>query len=129
MNDPVGIHRHTSPSKESLEKWKELGSDAQLRAFALSYLDTLGGELVSKLGYDPAELSNEIERTRVGTPARHIYPWNLAIKPKSRWSMRDHIASAYLLAAQREGRLRGILAALRVILERLGGGFSRLAGG
>ena len=128
MNDPVGIHRHTRPSKESLEKWKALGSDAQQRAFALSYLETLGATLVSELGYDPAELSSKIEATRVDTPSRHIYPWSLAVTPESRWSMRDHVASAYLLAAQREGRLRGILAALKVVFERLGGGISRLVG-
>jgi hypothetical protein len=83
---------------------------------------------VGELGYDAAELRSEIDRIQVDKPARHVYPWRLAITPKSRWSMRDHIASAYLLAAQREGRLRGILAALKVILERLGGGVSRLAG-
>jgi hypothetical protein len=128
MNDPVGIHRHTRPSTESLDKWKELGSDAQLCAFALSYLDTLGSTVVSELGYDPAELRREIENTPVDKRATHIYPWSLAITPKSRWNMRDHVASAYLLAAQRAGRVRGILAALNVVLERLGGGISRLAG-
>jgi hypothetical protein len=117
-----------SDTTESLDKWKELGSDAQLCAFALSYLDTLGSTVVSELGYDPAELRREIENTPVDKRATHIYPWSLAITPKSRWNMRDHVASAYLLAAQRAGRVRGILAALNVVLERLGGGISRLAG-
>ncbi len=128
MNDPVGIHRHTAPSPASLEKWKELGRDAQLREFALGYLDALGGSVIADLGYDPAELRAEIEGSQVDGPARFLYPWKLAIKPQERWTMKDHFASAYLLGARSRGRLHGILAALKVVAGRLGGGFSRLMG-
>jgi hypothetical protein len=126
MNDPVGIHRHTRPSTESLDKWKEMGSDEQLRTFALSYLSVLGDDLVEALGYDAAELRGEIEETSVKEPIRHIYPWELAIRPQSHWSARDHIISAYLLAAQKQGRLGGLSAALKFMWQRFGDGFSRL---
>ena len=126
MNDPVGIHRHTRPSTASLDKWKELGSNAQLRSFALSYLDALGDETITALGYEPSQLRGEIERTAVDVPVRHIYPWRLAVRPADRWGFRDHIASAYLLTAQRHGRLRGWLEAGKVLGERIGGGIRRL---
>lgn len=128
MNDPVGIHRHTAPSPASLEKWKELGRDAQLREFALRYLDVLGSSVIADLGYDPAELRAEIEGSQFDESTRFLYPWELAIKPQERWTMKDHFASAYLLGARSRGRLHGILAALKVVAGRLGGGFTRLMG-
>ena len=126
MNDPVGIHRHTRPSTASLDKWKELGSHAQLRSFALSYLEALGDETVSRLGYDPTQLRGEIERTPVEIPLRYVYPWRLAIRPSDRWSFRDHVTSAYLLSAQRHGWLRGSVEGGKVLWERIGGGIRRL---
>lgn len=128
MNDPVGIHRHTAPSPTSLEKWKEMGGDAQLREFALGYLDALGGPVIADLGYDPAELREEIEKSQFDESSRFLYPWELAIKPQERWKMKDHFVSAYLLGARSRGRLHGILAALKVVARRLGGGFRRLTG-
>lgn len=127
MNDPVGIHKHTKPSTGSLDKWTQLGADAQLRHFALQYLETLGDSTVSELGYDAAELRTRIEQTAIEKPVRHVYPWRLAITPQRRWSLRNHIASAYLLAAQSRGRMAGFVAALNVLWRRFGGGFSRLA--
>jgi hypothetical protein len=120
MNDPVGIHRHTRPSTASLDKWKELGSHAQLRSFALSYLDALGDDTVSRLGYDPAKLRGQIQRTPVEVPVRYIYPWRLAIRPPDRWRFRDNVTSAYLLAAQRRGWLHGCMEVGKVLWERLG---------
>jgi hypothetical protein len=127
MNDPVGIHQHSGPSPASLDKWKELGTDAQLRHFALEYLTVLGDETVAELGYDAPDLRRQIEGAAVAKQARHLYPWSLAIKPCQRWGLRDHIRSAYLLAAEKNGRLAGVGAALSIVAQRLGGGFTRLA--
>ncbi len=126
MNDPVGIHRHTAPSPGSLDKWKELGADRQLRHFALQYLAAIGDETVTALGYDPGELRREIEQAAVEQETRHVYPWQLAIRPCKRWGLRDHVASAYILAAQADGRLAGIRAVLKVLGKRIRGGFGRL---
>ncbi len=126
MNDPVGIHQHTGVSSDSLDKWKELGADGQLRHFALQYLAAVGDETIGNLGYDAAQLRREIEQAKVEKESRHIYPWQLAIRPCKRWGLRDHVASAYILAAQTEGRLAGIRAVLRVFAKRIGGGFGRL---
>jgi hypothetical protein len=127
MNDPVGIHQHTGPSLDSLDKWKELGADGQLRHFAMQYLAALGDETIEALGYDAAELRHDIEMTPVARQVDHLYPWSRAIKPRQQWGLRDHVVSAYLLAAQKEGRLAGIGAGLRVFAQRLRGGFARLA--
>ena len=126
MNDPVGIHKHTAPSPTSLDKWKELGTDGQLRHFALQYLAAVGDETLGELGYDAAELRREIEQATVEQEVRHVYPWHLAIRTCEQWSFRDEMASAYLLAAQGKGRIAGISALLKTILTRLGGGLGRL---
>lgn len=127
MNDPVGIHQHTAPSTGSLDKWTQLGSDSQLRHFALQYLEALGDVTVNELGYDAVDLRSRIEQAKIEKPARHVYPWKLAITPQRRWNLRNHLASAYILAAQDRGRLAGIGAALKLLWNRFGGGFIRLA--
>ena len=126
MNDPVGIHRHTSASTSSMDKWKSLGEDGQLRAFALSYLEELGDEVISEFGYDASELRSAIEKTPVESSPRCVYPWSLAIKPEHTWSIRQQITSAYLMATQARGRLGGLLAVGKVLLSRLSGGAARL---
>ncbi len=126
MNDPVGIHQYTGVSSDSLDKWKELGADGQLRHFALQYLAAVGDETIGELGYDAAELRREIEQATVEREVRHLYPWHLAMRPSQRWSLRDHVASAYLFAAQQNGRIAGVSAALKVLLDRIGSGFGRL---
>ena len=127
MNDPVGIHKYTAPSPASLDKWKELGADGQLRHFALQYLAAVGDEIITALGYDAAELRQQIEGATVEAKARHLYPWQLAIRTCEQWSFRDEMTSAYLLAAQASGRLAGIGSMLKVFLERIGGGLGRLS--
>ena len=127
MNDPVGIQQHTRPSTGSLDKWAQLGADSQLRHFALQYLEALGDTTVKELGYDAADLRARIEQAQIEKPARHVYPWKLAITPQRRWRLRDHIASAYILAAQDRGRLAGIGAVLKLLRKRFEGGLMRLA--
>jgi hypothetical protein len=127
MNDPVGIHQHSGPSPASLDKWKELGTDAQLRHFALEYLDALGDETVADLGYDARELRRQIEHATVETQVRHIYPWRLAIRPHKNWGFGDEISSAYFLAAQKNGGLGGVSAVLKALTKRIRAGFKRLS--
>lgn len=126
MNDPVGIHKYTAPSPASLEKWKELGADGQLRHFALQYLAAVGDETITALGYDAAELRHQVEQVTVERQARQLYPWQLAIRSCKRWSLREHVMSEYILAAQATGRLGGVGAVLKVLMKRIGGGFGRL---
>jgi hypothetical protein len=68
MNDPVGIHQHTGPSPASLDKWKELGADTQLRHFALQYLDTPGDW---QSGHSGAGVSATKLRRRILLPRRN----------------------------------------------------------
>lgn len=127
MNDPVGIHRYTSPSKDNLEKWKQLGRNEQHRHFALSYLDVLGDQTISALGYDPGELRLVIEEAVIESSVRSVFPWSLAILRSGQWSLRQQIAAAYHLATQKKGRIAGVFASAKVFLSRFTSAARRLA--
>ena len=60
MGDPTGINRYQHASTDRVEKWVELGRASQTRHFAQGYLQTLGPDLLSALGYDYAELETKL---------------------------------------------------------------------
>ncbi|MDH3440977.1 MAG: sulfotransferase [Gammaproteobacteria bacterium] len=129
MNDPVGIHRHSSPSTDSLDRWKELGSDRQSRHFALSYLADIGDETISALGYDPAGLRQAINEGKPDSARKTLYPWKLAMTPIGLRSLRQHLQHAWYTGAGSGGPLSGILEVLRLLAGRVFSGGRRLAGG
>ena len=127
-NDPVGIHRHARPSTDSLETWRALGQNEQTRHFALAYLDSVGDGVVSKMGYDPQALKDAITAEVVTTGARGVFPWSIAIRPSSAWSLRDKITASYYEAAAERGPLAGSFTVAGMLLKRLGNGLKRLLG-
>lgn len=128
MNDPVGVHRHRTPSAASLDKWQQLGADPQARHFALAYLDALGPDVLSGLGYPVDTLRTAIERQPVAVRRRAIFPWDLAVRPRKQWGAADEIRAAYHLAAGRSGAVMGSLSAAGVTLGRLSRALRRSAG-
>lgn len=126
MNDPVGIHRHTRPSTESLGKWKAMADDPQLRHFALSYIDAVGDSTLAALGYDPAELRRSMTDAKASGRQSRIYPWTLAITPRRRWSLRQQLQHAYLGEAQNGSWVRGVIRASQVVLGRIFSGAKRM---
>jgi hypothetical protein len=118
-NDPVGVHRHQRPSPDSLQKWRSLGRDRQTRIYALAYLDAIGDETVTELGYDPAELRAAIKSEPVEHERRRLFPWTTAIKPKANWSLRERMAAAWYFAAEERGAGAGLGAACGTLWSRL----------
>ena len=105
---------------------KEQRTDPAMLQAGDILLSTDGDETIGGLGYDAAELRRQIEQTAVDTRVRQLYPWSVAIRAHERWRFRDHLTSAYVLAAQQRGRLAGLAAVLKVLSSRIGGGFGRL---
>lgn len=102
MNDPVGIHCHTSPSSDGVDKWKWMLHDPQARHFALSYLEDLGTDTLNALGYAYPEFASTAEPTESVPSPLSVFPWSLAIKPQSDWSVRDRIrAETYFLLQEK----------------------------
>lgn len=67
LGDPVGVHKASRPTPDSLDSWKkELGS-AQEKLLAASYLEALGPKTVKGMGYDYKGL-----KSAVGEPASPI---------------------------------------------------------
>ena len=52
FGDNVGIHRHSRPVADSVNKWLPNLRSATLRPFAVDYLYGLGQETVNRMGYD-----------------------------------------------------------------------------
>jgi hypothetical protein len=78
--DPSGIRQHNRPSAASLGAWLEQSADPQTRLLLLAYLDTLGLDLIARLGYDANELAGAIHAVpvRAGRPA---VTWRQLLKP------------------------------------------------
>ncbi len=110
MNDPVGIHQHTRPSTDSVDKWKELSGDSQSRHLALHYLADLGPDTINRLGYSYPEIENTL-RAGVAKGTGMIFPWHVAITRQEDWSFRQRALAAYYFASKKYGRLAGTIVA------------------
>ncbi len=110
MNDPVGIHRHTRPSTESLDKWKSLAADRQARHLALAYLRDLGEDTLAQFGYSYADIAQALQSGRTAGSGM-LYPWQVAITPQENWNFRQRASSELYYALRRRGPLLGPVAA------------------
>lgn len=109
MNDPVGIHKHSSPSKVSLDKWKKLAENKQHSYFATRYLESLGEDTLTKLGYPYHDLYRIV---RTGPQHKGLYSWELAMRAKNDWTIKDHFISHRYYMAAEKGKLFGTLIAI-----------------
>ena len=58
MGDPVGIHRHSRPVTDSVEKWRQT-TDGVAGGLLRAYLRFLGPDTLQAMGYDFNELSDQ----------------------------------------------------------------------
>lgn len=118
LNDPTGIHRHTSPSTDSVDKWQQLFNAPQSRHFAAAYLQSLGWNLLDELGYS-ADLAGLEKGCAAWTkPPAGIYPWKIAIRPEKEWTIRDRYISDRYFSIKKKGRIRGRLHSSRKTFKR-----------
>lgn len=118
MNDPVGVHRHTRPSSSSVDKWMRLADDPQARHFGLSYLHDLGRETLSALGYDFDDIETALTQGEPGNSDVGLFPWDVAVTPKDRWTARQRFRAEQYFAIEDKGRFRGTARVLRRTLRR-----------
>jgi hypothetical protein len=119
LNDPVGIHQHTRPSMDSLDKWKKLSDDAQTRHFAQAYLHHLGHNVIAQLGYSFTDINNALRHTGDVHPrGEALYPWDIAIRPQQEWTFREQFISDRYFSVQKKGYARGSLRILKRYIKR-----------
>ncbi len=106
-NDPAGINQHSSTNTGSIEKWRAMVEDNQSLYFARSYLDSLGEETISRLGYDYQEIYNTLHSRTLS--AKNLSPWSSAIRPKSLWTFRQHFVSDFYFSKNENGWIKGLL--------------------
>ena len=127
-NDPIGIHRHERPSTDSLNTWHALGRHEQTRYFALSYLESIGDDVVRQMGYDPQALKDAMTAEEVAVGTKALFPWSIATRPSSEWSLVDRATASYCEGRAERGPLAGCLAVASMLLRRLANGLGRLLG-
>ena len=59
--DPTGTHTYKSVSSETLVKWKRTMASATRKWWCRRYLERLGSERLSAMGYDYEDLNRELE--------------------------------------------------------------------
>ncbi len=73
FGDRVGVHKASRPTVESLENWKKDFILPQERLFAMSYLKSLGPNLIKEMGYNYDEIESSIE---VPTDLKGLISWS-----------------------------------------------------
>jgi hypothetical protein len=111
MNDPIGIHQHQRPSTDSLEKWMELGRTPQDRHLAISYLESLGRDVIERLGYSFDDIRRSLDATSDEKHAEHVFPWSIAMRPQRDWTLRERFVADRYFAVRARGTIRGTLSA------------------
>lgn len=100
MGDTTGIDQFSRPSTTSLTGWQTLGAQPQTRHFAEQYVAALGPALLAQMGYDAAELLDEI-RARPCADGNVTVTWDSLFAPDAPFSRRQQLAELALLEHRR----------------------------
>ncbi len=60
FGDQVGIRRSTLPNNGSVNKWKDALESPQEKLLAISYLESLGPQLIKEMGYEYDEIKSAV---------------------------------------------------------------------
>lgn len=115
MNDPIGVHQHTRPSTESVDKWKWMRDDLQARHFAQAYLKTLGRDVYEAFGYEFSAAEQFFGPDQIRPSVRSgIYPWNLAINSARTRTWREEVMAEWFRKTRsKQSFVLGTLAMLK----------------
>lgn len=100
MGDPTGVNKHTQPTTGSLERWLELGETSQTRHLAENYLQALGPDLLTALGYDYAELEARLQAVPCAGGKISI-SWQQIVEPDPAFQRRLYLVELALLEHRR----------------------------
>ena len=64
FGDSVGIYKHQRPVTDNIDKWLKNLSSPELVEFSIQYLEVLGSDIVSKMGYNFKELKQKLKSQR-----------------------------------------------------------------
>lgn len=100
MGDPSTIHKLSGASTQSLERWLEMGKDCQTRHFLDSYLQALGPDMLTRLGYPYHDLKNKLDAIPVQTGKLEIH-WDELFDPDEKLQKRLFLIELALLEHSR----------------------------
>jgi hypothetical protein len=61
LGDKAVLHKEASPVPNSINRWKQGFDTPESASFAISYLESLGPDVVSELGYDYCQIKKSIQ--------------------------------------------------------------------
>jgi hypothetical protein len=100
MGDETQVDRHNRPMTDRLDRWLDLGYHRQTRHFAEAYLQSLGPDLVNRLGYD----SENLNRRLAAFPTKEgkiEVRWSQLFQPDNAWQKRQVWTELALLEHRR----------------------------
>lgn len=100
MGDPSTIYKHTRVTSEGLNRWLQMGKNRQTRHFADSYINELGSNLISRLGYDAGNLTDQLSQVHIDGGAIKIQ-WDSLFIPDERMQKRLALIELALLEHSR----------------------------
>ena len=87
MGDPTGVHRYTTISPDSLEKWRTTLANPYRKRWCREYLRWIGAERMAVMGYNLDDLLGQVDEIgasprSVASDALHGGYWKLAQRRK-----------------------------------------------
>jgi glycosyltransferase involved in cell wall biosynthesis len=74
FGDPIGVHKHSRPVSDYIDKWVQNLVSPDLIEFAREYLSTLGTDVFSQMGYSYEETKNKLESKALPDRAEQVSP-------------------------------------------------------
>ncbi len=104
FGDQEQVYEQKQPVTSSVRKWVRLSSDSQYWRLLSDYLNQLGEETVSRLGYDPESMRTTLEQQRPISRGRGYtfsLDWLLAEERETRFW--EHALVSLTISMRREG--------------------------
>jgi hypothetical protein len=100
MGDATGVQKYDRPSTTRINNWLDMAHNVQTRYFAQAYLEALGPELISVMGYDADELRCKIDSILCGRGEVEV-TWQQLFEPDEVLQKRLWLIELALLEHQR----------------------------
>jgi hypothetical protein len=120
--DPETVYQHTRPVSERAERWREtLSRSCMWQQWGQAYLQSLGPEVITGMGYSYKELEQKLISAHVPRGIT-LVPWHLAIKPPTSRTFLERLwvkAFQAMMCGWHSIQHHGILGTIRHALQKL----------
>jgi hypothetical protein len=105
FGDQVGIRRSTLPNNESVNKWKDALESPQEKLLAISYLESLGPQLIKDMGYEYDEIKSAISLP-ASNSHENLFSWSSVMNVVEGLTNINDVRRAAFCVLLEEGHLK-----------------------